>query len=200
MNEIKQLQKELTTINKQISRVTTFYALITAYKLDQAILNSHLAKKTTLQEAQKTSEFINFFWKAETTPYEFMVPIEEHSNKAIDHFNNYKLFLQRWPNEKRVLESFCKWYVNTGWEASMLKCNMNYILYGGIAVQDYTEGNVSKQELDKCLESVAEAGKRFFSFNPKGILRSFTQASNKLVEIEDKIYLRTLFEYGNEND
>lgn len=200
MNEIDNIKKEISTINKQISRVNTFYALITAHTLDRAILESHLAKKTTLQEAKTTSAFINFLWKAETTPYEFMRPIDETSNKAIDHFNSYNLFLQRWPNEKRVLESFCKWYVNTGWDASNLKCNLNYILYSGIAIQDYTAGNISKQELDKCIESVAEAGKRFFSFKPQSILRAFTQASHKLSEIEDKIYLRTLFEYGNEND
>ncbi|HAQ18426.1 MAG TPA: hypothetical protein DCR40_04230 [Prolixibacteraceae bacterium] len=200
MNEIKQLQKELVQIRKNHAKIKTFQALIAAHSLDHAIISSHCAKKTTLPEAQKTSDFINFLFQAETTPFEFMNSIEDTSNKSIEEYNVYKLVLQNWSTDKRILESFCKWYVNTGWEASMLKCNMNYILYCGIAIQQHYLEMISKKELLECIDSVSKAGNRFFSFKPMWILRAFTQASNKLVEIEDKIYLRTLFEYGTEND
>lgn len=199
MNEINIIKKELKQINRRLTRTKTFQALVAAHSLDSAIISSHCAKKTTLPEAQRTSDFINFLFQAETTPYEFMNSIEETSNKSIEQYNVYKLSLQNWSTDKRILESFCKWYTNTGWEASMLKCNMNYILYCGIPIQQYYLEMISKKEMIECIDSVSKAGNRFFSFKPIWILRAFTQASNKLAEIEEKIYFRN-FEYGIEDN
>lgn len=194
MNDIIQIQKDLSKIRKKFARSKCFFALLSAHSLDMAILNAHCAKPTSLDEAQKTSNLINFLWQAETTPYEFMQSIDETANKSIDNYKTYGLALQNCPFNKQVLESFCKWYVNTGWSASKLKCNINNIIYCGMAIQQYDIGKINKKELLKSIDAVAKAGERVFSFKPKGILRAFNQATNKLKEIEQKIQTRQ-FDY-----
>lgn len=190
MNEIKNIQTEIKKNRKQLLRSKCFFALLSAHSLDKAIINAHCAKPTSLKDAQQNSDFINFIFQVETTPFEFMKSIDETSNKAIDNFNNYNDSLQIWPYDRRVLESFCKYYANTGWDISLLKCQIQYILYCGMAIQQRDAGNITEQELSGCIKSVAEAGKTYFSFKPRRIMRSFNEAVALFQNTEQKIEMR----------
>ena len=175
---------ELVKLKKQFLRSKCFYALLSAHSLDKAILNSKCTKPTSLDEAQNTSNLINLLFQAETTPYQFMKSVNETSNKAIYNFNNYNDSLLNWTYNRRVLESFCKYYVNTGWDVSLLKCQIQYILYCGLAIQKHDAGNITKQELSEYIRSVAESGRTRFSFKPIQIIRSFNDAVNLFQIIE----------------
>lgn len=194
MNDIKTIQKELKRSRKKFQRSKCFLALIAAHSLDKAIIQSHCAKPTNLKDAQNISDFINFIYQVETTPYEFMKSIEETSDNAIDNFNNYNDALKIWTYDRRVLEGFCKYYTNTGWDISLWKCQIQYILYCGMAIQQRDAGNITEQELEDYIKSVAEAGKTFFSFKPRSIMRSFNDAVAKFEEIENKVEQRK-FDY-----
>lgn len=135
---------------------------------------------------------VNFLYKESTSAYDFMKPVEEDVNKAIDNYNVFKSAIQKCPFEKKVLESFCKYYSNTGWDISMWKCQINYIIYIGLAVQEHYLGRLSEEELFESIKCIEESGERFFSFKPKWILRSFAEAMNKLIEIEDKVVTRKI--------
>lgn len=184
----------LKNTRQKLARAKAFYVLAAAHSLDKAIISSHCANhQNTLEHAQDISDQINFFWKAETTPYHFMKPIDETVNKSIEQFTIYQNAVNNYPFEKRAIESFCKWFVNTGWDASMIKCNMNYILYGGLAIQEFEKGKIDNKELSDSINAVIDAGQRFFTYKSMRVLRAFTQATNKLIEIENKIESRNSF-------
>ena len=190
MNELQNINKEIIKIRKQLLRSKCFYALLSAHSLNKAILNAKCVKPTSIDEAQGTSDFINSLFQAETTPYDFIKSIDETANNAIDNFNNYNDSLLIWAYDRRVLESFCKYYVNTGWDVSLLKCQIQYILYCGLAIQKHDAGNITKQELSEYIRSVAESGRTRFSFKPIQIIRSFNDAVNLFQIIEKKVELR----------
>lgn len=194
MNELQSILREINKVKKRLLRSKCFYALLSAHSLDKAMINAHCAKPTSLKEAQNTSDFINFLFQTETTPYEFMKSVDETVNKSIDNYNNYNDSLLVWAYDRRVLESFCKYYVNTGWGISRLKCQIQYILYCGMAIQQHDAGNISEQELSGCFKSLGESGKTFFSFKPRRIMRSFNDAVALFQKIEQKVELRKLID------
>lgn len=193
MIDLIQLKKEKVQISKQINRSKTLFALIAAHSLDMALISSHSVKNpATLEEAQRTSDMINYFYQENTSAFDFIKPVEDSVNKTIDNYNVFKSAIQKCPFEKQVLEGFCKYYSNTGWDISMWKCQINYIIYIGLAIQEHYLGNVTQDQLQESIDCVAKSGQKFFSFKPQWILRSFAEANNKLIEIEQKIQTRKI--------
>ena len=193
MNDLKQLRKEVAVTKKRFDRSRTFFALLAAHNFEMACINSSLAKHpTTLEQAKNTAGLVNLLYNENKSPFEFIKPTDELANKSIEYFNAYKTGLDHYTCGKQSIESFAKYYANTGWAISKWKCNINYILYIGIAIQQRNIGSISEKQLFESIDSVVNSCSKFFSYKPKRILRSFAEASRKLQEIETKIDTRNL--------
>jgi hypothetical protein len=190
MNEINNINKELNQLNRQFQRTKTYFALTASHYFDKAMIHAQCAKPTMLSEAQKTSNLINFLFKAETSPYDFMKPVEEIANESIQEYQNFQKAVSICPYEKQILTSFAKWYAHSGFEVAMLKCNIGYIIHIGLAIQERNIGKITETEMWQTFANIIEAGDNLFTFHPGGIMRTFLKTVRKFNEIEQKIELR----------
>jgi hypothetical protein len=192
MNEIDNINKELNQIKRQYQRTKTYFALTASHYFDLAVIKAQCAKPTTLSEAQNTSNLINFLFKADTNPYEFMKPVEEIVNESIKEYQNFQKAVSMCPYEKRILTSFANWYAHSGFDVSMLKCNIGYIIHFGLAIQERNVGKITEAEMWQTFANIIEAGDSLFTFYPGSVMRTFVKTVRKFNEIEQKIELRKL--------
>jgi hypothetical protein len=129
-------------------------------------------------------------FKAETSPYDFMKPVEEIANESIQEYQNFQKAVSICPYEKQILTSFAKWYAHSGFEVAMLKCNIGYIIHIGLAIQERNIGKITETEMWQTFANIIEAGDNLFTFHPGGIMRTFLKTVRKFNEIEQKIELR----------
>ncbi len=190
MNEIANITKELNQVKRQLQRSKTYFALTASHYFDKAVITAQCAKPTTFAEAQNTSNLINLFFKADTNPYQFMKPVEERANESIKEYQNYQKAVSICPFDKRVLNSFARWYTHTGFEVAMLKCNIGYIIHFGLTIQEKTNGKITEAEMWQTFANIIEAGDRMFTFHPGRVMRTFIKTVRKFNEIEMKISQR----------
>lgn len=183
--------KDLIKAENKGRRIKCLLSLDVAHHLYKAQLHGQSANKTTLKEAEDTSNLINFlFGKKQTTPYEFMKPIDTVVDESIDEYIKYKEGVLRWPFNKRVLESFSMWYAGSLSETAMLKCNMMYILNIGEAIIQRESGVYNDLQVKNHIDQVRDVGSSIFGYYPKSIRKSFVNAMLKFNEIEQKIEAR----------
>ena len=129
-DELKSLKDKQKWLHKDVRRRRSFHCLYAVHNLFMAEIHSRDTKKTSLQDAEKTSALINIFIddiNEKTTPYQFMNSPEEEANKAIESFEIYRMLINAWPEYKRVIEGFSRWYIVSNAETAMIKCNYPYI-------------------------------------------------------------------------
>lgn len=192
MNEIDNINKELNKIERQYQRSKTLLALNASHQLNKAVITAKCARTTTFKEAKFTSDMVNFFFKRDTTPYEFMESVEENANKSIKEYENFQKAVSICPYEKQVLTSFAKWYAHSGFEVAMLKCNIGYIIHFGLELQKRNLGMITETEMWQSFANIIEAGDNLFTFHPGRVMRTFLRTVWKFNEIEQKIELRRL--------
>lgn len=183
MNDLKKLKK-------QIQQSKTYFALIAAYHFNKAVLASQCAKPSTFQEAKFTSDMINFFFKKETTPYEFMRSVEERVNESIKSYQEYQKAVSLCPFEKQALSSFAHWYSYSGFQSAMLKCNIGYIIHFGLTILEHKGGMITETEMLDTFERIISAGEDMFTFCPRLVKQTFLKAVVKFEEIESKVFSR----------
>lgn len=135
---------------------------------------------------------VNFFFKRDTTPYEFMESVEENANKSIDEYQKYQKSVSICPYDKRIITSFARWYTHSGFEPAMLKCNIGYIIQFGLTIQKRNLGMINETEMLQLFANIIEAGDSLFTFHPGLVMRTFVKTVRKFNEIERKIELRRL--------
>jgi hypothetical protein len=178
-------------VEKTCRRMNCLYSLHLAHHLYKAQIKGQCANESTLKEAREISNLINFlFDKKQTTPYDFMKPIDRVINESIDEYEKYKEGVNKWPFNKRLLESFSKWYASSLPDTSMLKCNMIYILEIGKAVIQKETGAYNDLQFNNRKDEVINIGSSIFGYYPRAIMKSFVNAVLKFNEIEQKIEAR----------
>jgi len=192
MKEIANIKKELNQIKRQFQRTKTYFALTASHYFDKAVITAQCVKPTTLAEAQNTSNLINFLFKAETNPYQFMKPVEETVNDSIHEYQNFQKAVSIYPCDKRVLNSFAHWYAHSGFEVAMLKCNIGYIIQFGITIQERNLKMITEREMWQVFANIVEAGDDLFTFYPGLVLRTFLKSVTKFNQIEQKIENRRM--------
>jgi predicted phosphoadenosine phosphosulfate sulfurtransferase len=190
MNEISNITKELNQIKRQYQRTKTYFALTASHYFDQAVLTAQCAKPTTFEQAKSTSDKVNFFFKRDTTAYDFMQSVEETVNKSIQEYENFQTAVSIYPFEKRSLTSFAKWYAHSGFEVAMLKCNIGYIIHFGLAIQERNIGKITEHEMWQTFANIVEAGDDLFTFHPGLVMKTFLKTVAKFEEIENKVMQR----------
>lgn len=190
MNELIKIKREINRIDRNYHRVCTYYALSASFNLERAVVHARCARPTTLKEAQNVSKLINTIFGKNTTPYEFMHPVDQVANESVEYFEHYRNALSKCMFDQRILDGFAKWYVHSGFETAFLKCNIGFILYIGLAMIENANGTISKKEMDDFIENVMNNENNLFSFNAKRVKRAFSEASLMLKKIEDKILIR----------
>lgn len=190
MTEIDNINKELNQIKRQYQRTKTYFALTASHYFDLSVIKAQCAKPTTLAEAQNTSNLINFLFKADTNPYQFMKPVEETVNDSINEYQNFQKAVSICPYEKQIIISFAKWYAHSGFEVAMLKCNIGYIIHFGLTIQQRKLGMITELEMLQTFANIIEAGDDLFTFHPGLVMRTFVKTVRKFNEIERKIELR----------
>lgn len=190
MNEIANITKELNQLKRQYQRTKTYFALTASHYFDKAVITAQCAKPTTFAEAQNTSNLINFFFKADTNPYQFMKPVEETVNDSINEFQNFQKAVSICPYEKQIIISFAKWYAHSGFEVAMLKCNIGYIIHFGLTIQERNVGKITDAEMWQTFANIIEAGESMFTFHPRRVMRTFVKTVKKFNEIERKVESR----------
>lgn len=183
MNKFKKAEKDYW-------RYKTLFALNAANYYNQAVLSSRCVKPSTLEEATRTASLIKLLCKEDVNPLSLIKSEEETTNEAINKFHKYANIVKLYPFDSRPLESFCRYYAHTGWEVSLLKCNINYIIYGSTVVRQHQIGEITKSEMDQSLNAVIQGCKRFFPFNKRIVFESLLQAISKFQEIENKVLSR----------
>lgn len=190
MSEIVNITKELNQIKRQFQRTKTYFALTASHYFDKAVITAQCAKPTTLAEAQNTSNLINFLFKVDTNPYQFMKPVEEPVNESIKEYQNFQKAVSICPYEKQIIISFAKWYAHSGFEVAMLKCNVGFIIHFGLAIQERNVGKITETEMLQTFANIIEAGENLFTFHPGRVMRTFVKTVTKFNEIECKIAMR----------
>ena len=186
------MKRELHQIKRQHQRTKTYFAICASHSFDKAVITAQCAKPITLAEAQNTSNLINFLFKTDTNPYEFMKPVEESVNESIKEYQNYQDAVSICPYDKRILNSFAHWYAHSGFEVAMLKCNVGYIIQFGLTIQEWNIGKITEAEMWQTFANIVEVGDSLFTFQPGRVMRTFLKTVRKFNEIEQKIELRKL--------
>jgi len=190
MNKIGKINKELNKLERQYQRSKTLFALNASHQLNKAVLTANCAKNTTFKEAKFTSDMVNFFFKRDTTPYQFMVSVEENANKSIEEYQKFKKSVSICPYDERIINSFSLWYTHSGFESAILKCNIGYIIHFGLAVQKKNLGMITETEMWQSFANIVEVGDSLFTFHPGLVMRTFVKTVKKFGEIERKIEKR----------
>jgi hypothetical protein len=179
-----------------MQQIKCFICLQAAHCLDKALLKGELATPTTIKEAEHTAQFISFLFNREVNPLAFIRPVETTIDESIEEYNDYKRFLQSYPYDRHVMESFSKWYTHTGFETVFLKCNMMYIIHFGHAICEKNLKLINDDQLIERFNEIIKAGKAIFGCRPKTIMQAFLKAVSKFDEIENKIHIRKEANYA----
>lgn len=178
---------------KDIRRIRSFIYLFTAHSLLSAKNHSKCVKKTSLQEAQSTSDLVNLFIDNDyekTTPYQFMKSPDEEANQAIKFYRIYEEFINTRKDDKRALEEFSEWYVNSPEETDMIRFNYPFI-ENAVTILLLKETNrINEEEYSEMIGSLKQFEHWFFVFNPLSIKRSFIEIMQKVDEIRKTVVLR----------
>lgn len=180
----------MNSLDKKYDQICTYYALIASHHFDKALIHAKCARPLSLDEAEKTSALINFIFSKETSPLEFLQPVDQKANEAIDCFQHYQNAKTKCMFDQRVLEGFAKWYANSGFEVAMIKCNIGYLLYIGWAILEFRSGKISEKQRDEIIEEIVRPENNIFSFRAGRVRKSFVEAFLKFREIENKVASR----------
>lgn len=190
MNEVVNITKEKNQIKRQYQRAKTYYALMASSYFDKAVHSAKCDKPNTFEQAKYTSDMVNFFFKRDTTPAEFMNSVEDTSNKSIEEYQNFKKAVSICPFDKRALSGFAHWYSSMDFEVSDTKCHLGYIISFGLTIQEKNNGNLSEPEMLQAIANLIKSGDNLFPFHPRLVRRAFIEAVKKFEEIEQKVKLR----------
>jgi len=193
-DESKSLKNEQRWLHKDVRRRRSFHCLYAAHNLFMAEIHSRDTQKTSLQDAEKTSALINIFIddiNEKTTPYQFMNSPEEEANKAIESFEIYRMLINAWPEYKRVIEGFSRWYIGSNAETAMIKCNYPYIEHIATILLLKDSNRINDKEYCEMINSFKNYKHPFFDYHPELIKRSFVQVMQKVDEITRKIEKRS---------
>jgi hypothetical protein len=179
---------------KEIRRIRSFIYLFAAHSLLSAKNHSICVKKTSLQEAQSTSELVNLFIDNDyekTTPYQFMKSPDEEANQAIEFYRIYEEFINTRKDDKRAIEEFSEWYVNSPEETDMIRYNYPFIETMVTILLLKETNRINEEEYSDIMGSLKQFEHWFCVFNPLSIKRSFIEIMQKVDEIRKTVVLRT---------